>query len=226
MAYTQIREKAIALRKKGESINTISKSLGAKKSTVSYWCKDILLSKDQINALLEKQRREGIKGSFQYYEKLRKERIKRCVQLMQKGVSDVGSLSKRDLFISGLSLYWAEGYKKGNEVGFTNSDPKMIVLFLKWLKEIYGINSDSLIFRISINNMHKDRVNKVIGYWTKLLKVEEKQFTKTSLIRTISKKVYSNHENYFGTLRVKIRRGSALRERILGSIQEISKIQM
>jgi hypothetical protein len=133
-----------------------------------------------------------------------------------------GEVSQRDLFLLGLGLYWGEGYKGGNsELGFTNSDSDMVKIFLKWLRTIYEIHKSSLILRVSINDIHKDRIHIVTKYWANVTNVSISQFTKPSFTKTSLKKKYPNHEHYFGILRVKVRRGSRLKQRILGSLAAI-----
>ena len=47
----QEKEKAIALRKQGLSVNKIAKEVGASKSTVSLWVRDIKLTDEQKQQL-------------------------------------------------------------------------------------------------------------------------------------------------------------------------------
>ncbi len=220
----KIKEEAIALRKAGASIREIAKKLNANKSTISFWCRDIVLSGNQLKLLSERQLNESKKALSRHAEFKRVKRIEKTSFLANLGKKQVGGTSKRDLFISGLSLYWAEGYKKGNdELGFTNSDPRIIKVFIKWLEEIYKIPIDNLIFRLSINNIHYDREKEVIRFWSDICGVKAEQFTKTSFIRSASKKIYSNRELHFGTLRIKVRRGTDLRRKILGSIEKLAE---
>ena len=138
---------------------------------------------------------------------------------MERGARDVGTLSQRDLFLLGLALYWGEGYKNGNEeCGLTNSDPAIITTFIEWLRRIYAIPSTDLILRVSVNETHRHRVQIIEKYWSQMTGVPLSQFTSTSLIKARSKKAYADAESHFGTLRVKVRRGTALRRRIMGSI--------
>ena len=152
-------------------------------------------------------------------------RLKKEKHLQAIGMRDMAKFSQRDLFVAGLALYWGEGYKGlSNELGFTNSDPAMIVFFLNWLSRIYGIKTDQLILRVSVNASHRHRVREIEKYWSRLAGVPLAQFTMTSLIKTAHKKVYTNKSEHFGTLRVKVRSGTDLRRRILGSIQKLKAL--
>lgn len=216
------REKALEMRARGTSIGQISRELGVSKSTVSLWCKNIALSQSQIEAIHTGMRKAGTRALLLVAEKKRAERMRAIEHFKRIGAKDVGRLSKRDLFILGLGLYWGEGYKNGSEeTGFTNSDPGMIRIFVSWLCRIYGIQKTDLIFRISINQIHSKRIDTVMRYWTQLLGVSKTQFTKTSLIKSPVKKLYKNNDNYYGVLRVKVRNGVNLRRRILGSLEKL-----
>lgn len=222
MAKIFLKEKARVLRHNGESIGQIAIKLNVSKSSVSYWCRDISLSKTQINKIYNNAKEVSVRSLLIFSEKKRKERIKSTKLFSQLGEKDVGILSKRDLLIVGLGLYWGEGYKSGNEeMAFTNSDPGMIKLLIRWLKEIYKIDKSSLICRISINQIHKSRENKLIEYWTNITGIPKHQFTKTSFIKAKIKKIYKNNNDYYGVLRVKVRNAVNLRRRVLGSISRL-----
>ncbi len=218
------REKARAFRTAGKSISEIAHSLRISTSTVSYWCRDILLSKRQQLVLTAKQQRSGAMGRLVAADKKRVERLHRTAMSMHEGAQDVGVLKTRDLYMLGLALYWGEGYKSGNEeCGLTNSDPHLIRVFIRWLQQVYQISAGDLILRVSLNGTHAHRVRAVEKYWANVTGIPLKQFTAPSLIKTISKKVYANQESHFGTLRVKVRRGTSLRRRIIGSLGEVRR---
>ena len=223
MAKVALREQAQELRSRGNSISEIAEALKASKSTVSYWCRDIKLSSVQLRALAKRQESGGALGRLRAAEKKRLTRIAAVAEAEQKGKRDVGRLSERDIFILGTALYWGEGYKSGNEeCGLTNSNPDIIRSFITWMRRIYNVRSPDLILRVSINNSHRGRVKEVEKYWSKVTGIPLTQFTTTSLIKSSAHKIYSDPQKHFGTLRVKIRRGTQLRRRIIGSLDEIA----
>lgn len=216
------KQKAIELRKSGLSIREIASRVVASPSAISLWCRDIILSPTQRSRIEISRITKAVAAFQKHNEQMRAERIRKTTELQRVGAEMVGKVSKRDLLIAGLSLYWAEGYKKGSdEFGFTNSDPLAIALIIKWLDEIFSIGKNRLIFRISINEQHLHRIKKVEIFWSKKFSVPLTQFTKTSLIKTRARKMYENHEEYFGTLRVKVRNGTDLRRQILGAIEQL-----
>jgi hypothetical protein len=222
MANIELREKACALRTRGESIKTIARMLDVSSSTVSHWCRNVVLTKSQIKALALRQKKAGMRGRLHAAELKRAARIARTKVYEKQGQEDVGSLNSRDLFILGMGLYWGEGYKSANEeCALTNSDPDIIRSFILWLKRVYKVPPSDLILRVSINSTHSSRVSAVEKYWSELTHIPLSQFSRASLIHTRTKKRFADHESHMGTLRVKVRRATNLRRRIIGSLKEI-----
>ncbi len=227
MADIQNKEKTIKLRKQGKSLSEISKILKKPKSTISYWCKNVKLTKLQKAHLLQMQKNIGIRKCIQNAERIHIEYIKNAKKHKALGFDSIKKLSSHDLNLIALGLYWGEGYKKGtNELGFTNSDPDIIKTYILWLQKVHKVVKERIILRVSINNIHKHRAQKVVDYWSKLTGIPKTQFTKTSFIQARCKKVYSNKNEHFGTLRVKVRGASMLRHYVIGSIQKITELSM
>ncbi len=142
------------------------------------------------------------------------------------GKIDIGKkVSNRDLLFLGLGLYWGEGYKNGNgEFGFTNSDPEMIKVYLKILRDVYNIKDEQLVLKININQLFKENQSDIEKYWQSVTKISKTQFTKTTLIQSKLNKKY-NVDGYKGTVRIKVRKGEYLKTRILESIKETIVIE-
>ncbi len=93
-------------------------------------------------------------------------------------IRPINSVYLKELKAIGAMLYWGEGYKseKGSIVDFANSDPKMILIFLNFLRNIYGLNEKRL--RVLLYCYADQNVNKLIRYWSKLTKIPQNQFSK------------------------------------------------
>jgi transcriptional regulator with XRE-family HTH domain len=226
MSKIKEREQALSLRKAGSSIADIAKKLKVSKSTVSYWCRDVVLSKQACEKIVRISTRKSTAGILRYTEGLRQKRIAETSDDMEYGAKLIGKISSRDVMCVGLGLYWGEGYKKGSqEFGFTNSDVAMVLFYMQWLEMGFGVKKSDLIVRVSINESHRARVKEVESYWSTKTGVRPNQFTKTSLIKSASKKIYANQFDHYGTLRIKVRRGTRLRRRVLGAIQHLSQLK-
>ena len=220
MAKTLLRDKARLMRIKGASLQEIVLRFNVPKSTVRYWCRNIVLAAAQQKNIFNKQKLGGILSG----EKLRLKRIKSTKQLRAEGIQEIGRLSHREILLVGSALYWAEGYNKGdNEFGFTNSNPLMIRLMVKWLIDVCKIPKKDIYFRVCINVSHKNRIGAVTNYWAQTLHFPLSQFSNPTFINSNSKKVYLNREKYFGTLRVKVHKSTILRRKIMGWISGLAK---
>lgn len=87
----------------------------------------------------------------------------------------------RTLAAIGSMLYWGEGYKGSVErpahiVDFANSDPDMILLFLRFLRSIYHIDEKKL--RIYMYCYSDQSVPDLMSFWSGLTGVPMTQFTK------------------------------------------------
>jgi len=223
MAKIKEKEIALALRKKGESIQKIAERVKVSKGTVSLWCRNVVLKKEQIRRLVKNQQAGSYKGRINAAEIKRQARIQEEIFLRIKGIREIGKINKRDLFVAGVAMYLSEGYTSPNEsrVGFVNSDPKVILLMLKWFKEICQIPKEGIILSIRINKNQRNRVDAVEKYWSQLTGIPLSQFNKTVLINAKSKKVFPSSENYFGTLRIVIRQSTKLRRTINGWVEGV-----
>lgn len=87
------------------------------------------------------------------------------------------SLKEKFLHQAALMLYWAEGSKRSkHSVDLANCDKRMLVLFLKVLRDIYRINEQRL--RIYLYCYSNQNTKRLIKYWSTILNISESQFTK------------------------------------------------
>ncbi len=221
MAKSGLRLKARELRSKGVSVKSIARKLGVAKSSASLWVRDIILSVEQ----LERLRQQGIKGSEKGRLlgalKQKQDRLARIEKGIVKGKQTLIKLNKREILLTGIALYWAEGTKKQRTVAFCNSDPELIQFMIEWLKTCFGIPIERLYCYVGINKIHKKRDEVVKKYWSKITKIPQTQFNKTSFKKVVNKKVYANFNNHYGTLTVKVRQPAQLYYDIIGLIEAL-----
>lgn len=223
MARSKEKNKALELRRQGESIREIAKRVGVAKSTASLWCRDIQLSSRQINILHERMVKGGYKGRMKGARAQYDRRLEKIEEEKRWGRTQIKKLSERELFLVGLALYWGEGNKKTRGVRISNSDPAIINLMIRWLREIWKIEPERFTFSIFINIIHKDRVNDVEMYWSKKTGIPREQFYKTILIKAKNKKVYKNFNIHYGTAMLGIRRPAEIYYKIMGLIDALSQ---
>lgn len=207
MVYdSKIKDKVRLLRLEGLSLNQIQKETSVPKSTIRTWIPDIKLPKAKEKKLKERAIGALQKGRLKAAQKQREKRLSKEKKLNMQGKKDVEILTKRELFIAGIALYWAEGFKNKHEhrLGFCNSDPEMIAFYLKWLKESLKIKKGHITLRLTINQTYKEKELEIKKYWAEKTNIPLSQFTKTFYQNTVWKKQYNNYD-YYGVLRIHVR---------------------
>ena len=71
MAKIKEREKALLIRSQGVSISDIARKIGVSKSTISMWCKDIVLSSEAISNISRRSESKSTESLLKYTESLR-----------------------------------------------------------------------------------------------------------------------------------------------------------
>ena len=210
------------LRKQGKSVKNIAKIINVSPSSVSLWCNDILLSDLQKENLNKINLRKIKRGFNIANENRKKERIDRVNFYKTIGIEKVGKLSFRELFLIGSALYWAEGDKKQRRVVFINSDPKMILIFIKWLNICLNIPKNRLYCRLEINQIHQNRLFDIQTYWSELIDIPLSQFRQPSFKKSKTNKTYQNNQNYYGSLQITVSKATNLNYEILGYINGLA----
>lgn len=221
------KEAAISLRKQGLSYNEILRKIPVAKSTLSVWLRDIGLAKQQKQRLTEKRRIAQQKAQ----QACRNIRITRETEIIQAAQKEIGRLSKREFWLIGTALYWAEGSKQkanlvSQKTSFNNSDPKMVLLFDRWIKEFCDRKKGGVIYSLYIHRTAD--VERARIFWGNLLdtKIEKVYFKNHNPKKTYRK---NTQDGYFGLLRIEVRRSTDLNRKIkgwtLGIIESIEKLK-
>lgn len=222
MAKFEKRLEARRLRKQGLSVVYIAQKLEVSKSSVSIWCNDLQLTRKQREILVRNSASGRLRGSLKGAETNRKKKLE-CIRFYQlEGEKEIKTLSRRDFLVAGLGLYWGEGTKSG-KLSFINSDPAVIMFMYRWFQTVFQLKKEDFMPRISINEMHRPRIKKVVEFWSDLLSIPQKQFGNPTFLKTRAKKIYENYDSYYGVLALRIRKGTELRYRILGLIEAMGK---
>lgn len=222
MAKSKEKIKARQLRRQGKSIKDISKLLSVSSSSASLWCRDIELTADQTNILKDKQTNPNYWKRQEYYTKKRKEFDSKVNKLKLEGISSIGKLSEREIFLIGIALYWGEGFKKDHLVGLASSDVNIAKFFIHWLNTCFGIKNDNLILRLTVNEFYRDKVAELQEIWSKNLNIPSNQFSKPFFQKSTWKKSYESMSGYNGVLRIKARKSVNLLRKIYGYIEGMS----
>lgn len=211
--------KAIQLRRQGESIQDIAIKLDVSKGSVSAWCRDASLTPKQQEVLHKKMVRAGHAGRMLGAAANRNMKLDRQRAAYVEVKRTMQAVSKRDLLMLGLGIYWGEGSKSDdNKVSVSNSDPSIIAITADWLTQCLKVEKSDFKPRIYINSIHRQREEKLIMFWSELLGVPQKQFGKTVFLERKNKKMYDNHESYYGVLSLGVAKPGVLKYKIMGML--------
>jgi hypothetical protein len=222
MAKTELKFKARSMRSGGESIKVIAKKLSVSSGTVSLWCRDVKLSQKQLRELERRAHDPNYGKRLENSLKQQKIRIEKTKRLFEEGISQVGKLNKRELFLAGIALYWAEGFKSDSQAGFCNSDPNMIKFFLTWLKTCFGYKNSDFRLRVGLNESFRDKTNEIEDFWARLTIIDKENFQKPFYQKVKWQKQYDHPENYHGVLRIRVRKSTDFLRKICGYINGLS----
>lgn len=201
------KNEAIKLRKIGKSYSQISVKLGIGKSTLSYWLKDIKISR-QAKEKLDSRCNAGTRALIKRNKKQTIIAEKKAEIIKNKARKEVVDLLSNNLFLIGLSLYWAEGYKKGAYgskwkcVDFTNSDPEMIKIMMNFFRVICRVNNEK--FKIQLIAHKNININNSIKFWSNITGVSRDQFIKTSPPNSLSRNKRKVNILKYGTIHIRI----------------------
>lgn len=165
------------MRREGNSLLSISKTLCISKSTASLW--------------LRSEANRGLYGKMSRHEWMHyiQSRSKACAEkrriIHQEKIANLAkveasllrpSLKMRKVILS--MLYWAEGAKRYDAViSFANTDPKLCLTFITLLRQCYLV--DELKFRLMLHLQIQHNESEQKTFWSQLLSVPLTQFTKT-----------------------------------------------
>jgi transcriptional regulator with XRE-family HTH domain len=212
-AKDDLRERARELRLQGWTYDQIEVELGCSRSSVSLWVRD--LPKPEPRYTPEEQRALMQAG----LARLRATQDEERKQTRESAAQETGDLSARELFLTGVALYWAEGakskpYDRRERVVFVNSDPGVIQVYLAWL-DLLEVSRDRLRFRVLIHESAD--VDAAHRFWAELAGVDSSVFAKPTLKKHNPKTVRKNTgDGYHGCLVITVARSADLYNRIEG----------
>jgi transposase len=215
-AKDDVRVQARELRGQGLDYEEIAAALGASKSSVSLWVRDL---PRPAWLSYEECRQRAAEGVRRYWAAERQVNEAKRTAARAAAEAEIGLLTEREVIIAGAIAYWCEGTKNKPErrtdrVVFINSDPDLIRFFLRFI-EAAGTSRDDAIFRVYIHESAD--VAAAQQFWLEVTGASPDQFRTPVLKHHNPKTVRKNvGKNYHGCLRIDIRRSSGLYRKIEG----------
>ena len=215
LKYSQLKVKAKRLRRKGLSYGEIKKELNIAKSTLSLWLKTVPLTPKQKKRLYTKNILILSRGPQSQKER----RIREITKIISNAEKEISlPLSSETFQLVGAFLYWAEG-SKTSKFEITNSDPNLIFFMVRWFEKIFLVPSKNL--KVNLNIYPQQNELEIKKFWSQLTGIPLENFGK-SFIKPRSKG-YKKNNLYYGTIKIRVPKGTNMRHRVFGWIKAILK---
>jgi hypothetical protein len=191
-----IKDKALELRKEGNSYSFISSIIPVAKSTLSNWLKDVPFLP---NELMKHNRIENINNLIRVK---RADKASSYINAYKYSSKEIGELNKRDIFMLGLGIYIGEGSKTSNQIRIVNSDPRIISFTIKWFKCCFGLSDSN--FRVRIHAYPDNDEKRTVDFWVNSLNVKREYFQPTHIDNRVDKKKNREGVLPYGTAHLSI----------------------
>ena len=194
--WKHLKESAVASRKAGNSIKQIEKTFGIPRSTLSHWCRNILLSRRQ-EAILQRNWRKALMNArtkaVLWHNNQKINRLETARREAAETLSLIDFTKKEIVEVILAMLYLGEGFKKSTQTGIGNSDPLILRLFISTLIHVYKVEIEKITCYLHLRADQDEDKMKI--FWSKELGIPLENFRKSSLDkRTLGKKTYSNYK--------------------------------
>lgn len=199
---------AVKLRKAGRSYSEILSQVPVSKSSLSLWLQNLPLTDAEKSSMKGRRDASISRGRIRAAASLHKKRLDRDRILYIEAQSQYREFASDPFFHFGLALYWAEGTKRGGTFTFTNSEPEMIALMVRWMDKYLGVTKESISARLHI---HKPYAGEELeSYWSERIGIPRSNFRKT--IYKPTSKLIKLRSDYKGCLRIEVCRVAYLRK--------------
>lgn len=172
---------ALILRKSGRSYGEIKEVMGIPKSTLSDWLRESNWS-NEIKLQLTEKTKEARTIKLRELNRIYRKNLKRIYQdACAEAKKEFEDLKFHPLFIAGISIYWGEGDRTTkHSVQISNTDPQMIKLFIKFLREVCGVFEEKIRAHLLLYpDLNPEECKK---FWIKNSGLYEGNFNKSVII--------------------------------------------
>ena len=125
------------------------------------------------------------------------------------------------LHIAGCMLYWGEGTKSRNTLSMTNSDEAMLIFYLRFLKEQFGVKDQKISIHINCYTNNGLTLEEIESYWLKTLDLPYSCLRKSSVNNRPRNSKQQGRKLLYGTCKIMVHNVQILHH-IYGAIQEYS----
>lgn len=173
-----LKARSIFLRRQGYSLDELCAQLQIPKTTIQGWVRSIPLS-----AVAKQRIQRRIAEGSRYGRPLALEENRRKLEAWKQGIREHAASLVKGLSLTPITgrafcalLYRCEGsrYPSSRGLGFGNSDPRLIRLFLYLLRQYFSV--DERKFRCQVMYRDDQSLPALIRYWSHVAGIPAQQF--------------------------------------------------
>jgi hypothetical protein len=214
MNTVQLKNTALHLRRSGLSYSEILKQINVPKSTLAYWLRGMSLEEDQESSLRSRVVDRQKRGRFSTAIALRARRVYREKAAFEEAQKDFhihvkNTAGEISFFLTGISLYLAQGSKKSGYFQFIHSDQDIMTLMIVWVEKFLNIPRQDIKYRVFVDEAYKDK--NIPKIWANILGIRDNSFQKTTYLGRKTQKTLKRSSSYKGSLCVTITSVAVLR---------------
>lgn len=223
-AKDDLRARALELRAEHRSVNDIALELGVARSTAWTWVGHPPLDSDADRA--DRKRAHARRMTDARWRQHRIDRDAAHQAVVRTAAAGVGCLTDREVLLLGAAIYWCEGakakpWREQVRIRFTNSDPMLIRLFIRFV-ELAGVARNDLAYRVAIHESAD--VDAAERWWSSVVDVCRDRFKRATVKRhKPATNRLNTGDHYHGCLVIEVPRSRPLYWRIEGIMEGLSR---
>lgn len=197
----RLKEKqlAIELRKQGKTYTEICSLISnLPRGTLSKWLSKLSLTEKEEKLLQQQRLIRKVTGRASANHTNRMKKQKRLQFIYSKAENLFSNFKNNPFFIAGIILYWAEGAKTTERVQFMNSDPRLVILMIRWFEKFLKVKKEKMRIRLFSHKIYFSENHEL--FWEKIIPLPKSCFLKT--IYKPTPHTLKKNPNYRGCIRV------------------------
>ncbi len=205
-------KKVIDLRKREFSYTEIVKETGLAKSTIQNWLtrSGLTLTKEH----LEIQAKKRVLGHIVATAASKITRARRRANDVQLFIQSIKKYFSDPFFVAGIMLYEAEGTKGENNNGFSNSDFRLIRVYINFLEKYFSLDRNiNFVFRLYIHETRRNDLKRIMNFWSKKINISPEKITISWKHNIVTKR--RMNLDYVGQFEVRVRKFRNLTSKLL-----------
>jgi hypothetical protein len=226
------KSQALKLRLSGRSYSEINRLLGIPKATLSGWFNKLELPDKAKERIAQRVYKRSVSAILKHNLKQTFVAQQRARNVRNIAKSEIVDINDRDLFMLGVSLYWAEGYKRPimqngkikthHPVSLSNSDPALIKIYLEFLRKVCHVPETKITGEVRVYEHHNEAY--LLSFWNKTTNIPLNQLkTVKNGVSISSQRIRPYNTLPYGTIQIRVN-STELYHRIMGWIEGLAKI--